>query len=206
MAVYNYDSNAILTAPITSRNEMITIQPRQTKTKTKTRNASSNVPYIIRGEWNIQILCSMGGGVVVRVLHTRRTTIVPYVLRKLQPDRDVMGGETRSAKCGQERRYSEEMRDDETMSRHTTRIPCQRHGTLSAQRCLLLIGQQSASRAGGHFFLSDTPSDPKQAARIQPTRNGPVHTTCQIMRNVLASAAEAEIGALFLNKLNQTRA
>jgi hypothetical protein len=122
MAVYNYDSNAILTAPITSRNEMITIQPRQTKTKTKTRNASSNVPYIIRGEWNIQILCSMGGGVVVRVLHTRRTTIVPYVLRKLQPDRDVMGGETRSAKCGQERRYSEEMRDDETMSRHTTRM------------------------------------------------------------------------------------
>jgi hypothetical protein len=62
-----------------------------------------------------------------------------------------------------------------------------------------LSASKVRSRAGGHFFLSDTPSDPKQAPRTQPTQNGPVHTTCQIMRNVLASAAEAKIGALFLN-------
>jgi hypothetical protein len=62
-----------------------------------------------------------------------------------------------------------------------------------------LSASKVRSRAGHHFFLSDTPLDPKQAPRIQPTRNGPVHTTCQIMRNVLASAAEAKIGALFLN-------
>jgi hypothetical protein len=62
-----------------------------------------------------------------------------------------------------------------------------------------LSASKAVSRAGGHFFLSDTPSDPKQAPRTQPTQNGPVHTTCQIMRNVLASTAEADIGALFLN-------
>jgi hypothetical protein len=62
-----------------------------------------------------------------------------------------------------------------------------------------LSASKARSGAGGHFFLSDIPSDPKQARRTQPTPNGPVHTTCQIMRNVLASAAEAEIGALFLN-------
>jgi hypothetical protein len=62
-----------------------------------------------------------------------------------------------------------------------------------------LSATKARSRASGHFFLSDNPPDPKQAPREQPTRNGPVHTTCQIMRNVLASAAEAKIGALFLN-------
>jgi dsRNA-specific ribonuclease len=62
-----------------------------------------------------------------------------------------------------------------------------------------LSASKARSRAGSHFFLSDTPSDPKQAPHTQPTRNGPVHTTCQIMRNVLASAAEAKIGALFLD-------
>jgi hypothetical protein len=62
-----------------------------------------------------------------------------------------------------------------------------------------LLATKARSRAGGHFFLSDNPLDPKQAPREQHTRYSPVHTTCQIMRNVLASAAEAEIGALFLN-------
>jgi hypothetical protein len=62
-----------------------------------------------------------------------------------------------------------------------------------------LLASKAPSRAGGHFFLSNTLSNPKQAPRTQPTQNGPVHTTCQIMRNVLASTAEAKIGALFLN-------
>jgi hypothetical protein len=62
-----------------------------------------------------------------------------------------------------------------------------------------LSASKARSRAGGHFFLNNTPSDPKQAPRTQPTRNDPVHTACQIMRNVLACAPEAEIGALFLN-------
>jgi hypothetical protein len=58
---------------------------------------------------------------------------------------------------------------------------------------------KARSRAGGHFFLSDMPTDPTKPPLKPPTSNGPLHITCQIMRNVLASAAEAEIGALFLN-------
>jgi hypothetical protein len=63
-----------------------------------------------------------------------------------------------------------------------------------------LSATKARSGAGGHFFVSDNPPDSKQAPREQPTCNGPVHTTCQIMRNVLASPAEVKIGALFLKE------
>ena len=47
------------------------------------------------------------------------------------------------------------------------------------------------SRAGGHFFMSnDTP---------RPPNNGAVLTTAQIIKAVMSSAAEAEIGALYIN-------
>jgi hypothetical protein len=50
------------------------------------------------------------------------------------------------------------------------------------------------SRAGGYFFLSSDPdTDP------HPPLNGAVHVISNIMPNVLASAAEAEVGALFHN-------
>jgi len=50
------------------------------------------------------------------------------------------------------------------------------------------------SRACGHFFMGSIPSDEKP---IQ--LNGAFHTLCSILRCVVASAAEAELGALFLN-------
>jgi hypothetical protein len=53
------------------------------------------------------------------------------------------------------------------------------------------------SRAGGLFFLSSMPSD--DAAAAPPPLNGAIHITSSIMRNVLASATEAEVGALFYN-------
>ena len=47
------------------------------------------------------------------------------------------------------------------------------------------------SRAGGHFFMSDdTPS---------PANNSAIHTTAKIIKAVMSSAAEAEIGALYIN-------
>jgi len=47
------------------------------------------------------------------------------------------------------------------------------------------------SRAGGHFFMSsDTPI---------PPNNGAVLTIAQLIQAVMSSAAEAEIGALFIN-------
>ena len=56
----------------------------------------------------------------------------------------------------------------------------------------------SRSRAAGHFFLSAWPQhltkpDPS------PPLNGPVLTICKTLRNVMASAAGVELGALFYN-------
>ena len=49
---------------------------------------------------------------------------------------------------------------------------------------------KARSRAGGHFYLSNINT---------PLSNGPIHTISSIMRNVMSSAAEAEIGAIFIN-------
>ena len=49
--------------------------------------------------------------------------------------------------------------------------------------------KNSRSRAGGYFYMG----------KNNDFINAPVHVECNIMKNVLASAAEAEIGAIFLN-------
>ncbi len=57
-----------------------------------------------------------------------------------------------------------------------------------------LTEPKSCSRTSGHFFLGWLPIDG------EPIRlNGPFHTLCSILRFVVSSAAEAELGALFLN-------
>jgi hypothetical protein len=58
---------------------------------------------------------------------------------------------------------------------------------------------KARSCAGSHFYLSDKPADPASAPSQQPPNNGPLHTTSHILRNVMASAAESEVGALFVN-------
>ena len=50
---------------------------------------------------------------------------------------------------------------------------------------------KARSRAGGHFFLSDHSEN--------PPNNGAVLNIAQIIKNVMTSAADAEIGALFVN-------
>ena len=50
------------------------------------------------------------------------------------------------------------------------------------------------SRACGHFFMGTLPIDGTPIKL-----NGAFHTLCAILRFVVASAAEAELGALFLN-------
>ena len=54
---------------------------------------------------------------------------------------------------------------------------------------------KARSRAAGFFYLTSTPT-PTQAP-VMP--NGAIHILCQTMREVLSSAAEAELGALFHN-------
>ena len=54
-----------------------------------------------------------------------------------------------------------------------------------------LIDPKARSRAGGHFFMSENNQDLKN--------NGAVLNIAKIIKGVMSSAAEGEIGALFLN-------
>ena len=47
--------------------------------------------------------------------------------------------------------------------------------------------------------MSDKPPSPHDTANFEPSLNGIVYVVCKILRNIMASAAEAELGALFLN-------
>jgi hypothetical protein len=51
--------------------------------------------------------------------------------------------------------------------------------------------KKSTSRAGGHFFLSDDDDNPRN--------NGVILTIATIIKTVMSSVAEAELGALYLN-------
>ena len=57
---------------------------------------------------------------------------------------------------------------------------------------------EARSRAGGFFFLSDQ-YNPSDKTAPPPKLNGAIHIVCQILSNVMASATEAEVGALFHN-------
>ena len=54
-----------------------------------------------------------------------------------------------------------------------------------------LIEPKARSRAGGHFFLSSDCDDPAD--------NGAVLNLAQLIKAVMSSAAEAELGALYIN-------
>jgi hypothetical protein len=58
-----------------------------------------------------------------------------------------------------------------------------------------LSAGRARSRAGGYFFLGSLPK-----ANRPINLNGNVHITCAILKLVAASAAKAELGALFLNE------
>jgi hypothetical protein len=62
-----------------------------------------------------------------------------------------------------------------------------------------LSAPKARSRAGGHFFLSSLSTDPTLPPTDLPPQNGPLHTVSKILRNVMGSAAEAEIGATYVN-------
>ena len=57
---------------------------------------------------------------------------------------------------------------------------------------------EARSRAGGFFFLSDK-SNPDDKNAPPPKLNGAIHIVSTIMGNVMSSATEAEVGALFHN-------
>ena len=58
---------------------------------------------------------------------------------------------------------------------------------------------KSRSRAGGHYFLSDHSASPNKPPISTPTPNGPLYSLSRIIKNVMGSAAEAEIGSVYIN-------
>ena len=50
---------------------------------------------------------------------------------------------------------------------------------------------KACSRAGGHFFCS--------ANEIQPSNNGAILKVSQTIKAIMTSAAEAELGSLYIN-------
>ena len=54
-----------------------------------------------------------------------------------------------------------------------------------------LSESEARSRAGGYFYLGDKTN--------KITNNGPIHILAKIIKNVVSSAAEAEIAAVFMN-------
>ena len=57
---------------------------------------------------------------------------------------------------------------------------------------------KARSRAGGHFFLSDRSPDPTKPPTGTPTPNGAIYTLSRLLKCIMGSAAEAEIGATYL--------
>jgi hypothetical protein len=65
-----------------------------------------------------------------------------------------------------------------------------------------LSESKARSRAAGYFYLSCAPNHPSKAsspADAAPPINGAITVLCNIMREVLSSASEAELAALYYN-------
>ena len=57
----------------------------------------------------------------------------------------------------------------------------------------------ACSRVGGHYFLGNQSTEPNKPPLTDSPLNVPIHTVSKILHNVMASAAESEIGATFHN-------
>eukprot|EP00957_Ditylum_brightwellii_P058921 4468059-Ditylum_brightwellii.AAC.1 len=55
-----------------------------------------------------------------------------------------------------------------------------------------LSESRARSQAGGHYFCSNFTNNPANATEDEAPLNGLVHSVCKILRNVMASTAEAE--------------
>ena len=59
--------------------------------------------------------------------------------------------------------------------------------------------ERARNQAGGHFFLANRLVKNGDKPPTLPANNDGIHTLCQIIKTVMSSSAEADIGATFLN-------
>ena len=62
-----------------------------------------------------------------------------------------------------------------------------------------LLVRKSRSRAGGGHYLIFLSIDTRSSSVTTPQINGQLHVVCSIMKNVVASVVEVEMGDLFIN-------
>eukprot|EP00957_Ditylum_brightwellii_P047489 3606670-Ditylum_brightwellii.AAC.1 len=62
-----------------------------------------------------------------------------------------------------------------------------------------MSAEQARNHARDHFYLSLASANPTKEPTCPPHPNGPIHSVCEVLRNVMSSTAEAEIGALYVN-------
>ena len=62
-----------------------------------------------------------------------------------------------------------------------------------------LCEERACSRAGGHFSLANQLVENGDKPPTLLTKNGAIHTLCHIIKTVMSSTSEAEIGNTFLN-------
>jgi hypothetical protein len=60
-----------------------------------------------------------------------------------------------------------------------------------------LVLPKARSRAAGHYFFSNWLRPPPH--KPTPSPNGPIHTLCKTLKNVMSSAAESETSGVYLN-------
>ena len=58
---------------------------------------------------------------------------------------------------------------------------------------------KARSRSVGIHYLSEPPPNLQDPDNYTPLLNGIIHAVCKILRNIMSSAAEAELGAIFIN-------
>jgi hypothetical protein len=56
-----------------------------------------------------------------------------------------------------------------------------------------LVAPEAKSRAGGHTYFGNRPNNPRQII------NGAIYALTKLIKNVMSSAAEAEVAGLFMN-------
>lgn len=83
---------------------------------------------------------------------------------------------------------------DATIRYHASAMTLHVHSDAS-----YLSEPKARSRSGGYFFLSDNTMPTENPNAPPPPVNGSIHTPSTIMKVVVASATEAEFGALFFN-------
>ena len=62
-----------------------------------------------------------------------------------------------------------------------------------------LCEPNAKSRIGSFYFLSNQSPDPTKPSIQQPKLNSALHVECRLLRRIIASATEAEIGGVFHN-------